>query len=106
MPQFVENYNAAIIQSMGDVHQDIGQWFGDYLKDNGYVGSLSPQALKMLILKPFPVIYQDSLRPEHFEQALINTESVFNHYLKHDIEEEPVYGLQKLFRSPGRRFHE
>mmetsp|Transcript_14728 Transcript_14728/g.17935 ORF Transcript_14728/g.17935 Transcript_14728/m.17935 type:complete len:658 (-) Transcript_14728:262-2235(-) len=108
LPQFVNDVNEALKRSVDDaLADDLGKWIVDYMKDSGYVGGVgSPQTLKMMVLKAFPVLFDEGrLTVNNFEEALVNSESVYNHYLKRDAEGEREYGLQRLFRRPMRRFH-
>jgi MFS family permease len=106
MPQFVQDVNEAIISSMSDTQHDIGVWFAEYMKDSGYIGTGSPQTIKLMILKAFPVLFEEGrLSLDNFEQGLVNSERVYNHYLKQEIEKEKEYGYLSIFRRPLRRFH-
>ena len=106
MPQFVDDVNQAMLRSMDGTHDDIGKWFADYMKDSGYIGTGSPQTIKLMILKAFPVLFDEGrLTQENFEQGLVSSERVYNHYLLQEIEMEKKYGIFNIFRQPSRRFH-
>lgn len=43
--------NNAYPDEMQNLHHDIGEWFGDYMKDNGYIGANPVQNLKLMIIR-------------------------------------------------------
>ena len=38
-------------EEMQNLHHDIGEWFGDYMKDNGYIGANPVRNLKLMIIR-------------------------------------------------------
>ena len=43
--------NNAYPDEMQNLHREIGEWFGDYMKDNGYIGANPVQNLKLMIIR-------------------------------------------------------
>ena len=86
--ELVEKLNIAYSHETQD---DLGKWFAEYLNDNGYVGPGIAQTMKLMIMKAFPPLFAGgTLTHDNFEQALVNSEMVFNHYFRYEIETEEV----------------
>ena len=103
MPKIAENISYAY-NTLESNHDEIGQWFGEYMRDNGYIGPQSAQAIKLMITKAFPKLYPGGqMNVDNFEQVLVNTERVFNHYIGGEIKQKEKYGLMSIFKSNGRR---
>lgn len=104
MPKIAENISYAY-NTLESNHEEIGQWFGEYMRDNGYIGPQSAQAIKLMITKAFPKLYPGGqMNVDNFEQVLVNTERVFNHYIGGEIRAKEKYGLMSMFKLNGRRF--
>mmetsp|Transcript_7928 Transcript_7928/g.12222 ORF Transcript_7928/g.12222 Transcript_7928/m.12222 type:complete len:466 (+) Transcript_7928:932-2329(+) len=63
--------------------EDIGRWFGQYIKDNGYLlDGGSPTTMKQMIMKAFPTITKDKeFTDENVDQVLLRFIAVANDYL-------------------------
>lgn len=104
MPKIAENI-AHAYNTMDSNHEELGQWFGEYMKESGYIGPQNAQAIKLMITKAFPILYPGGqMSVENFEQVLVNSERVYNHYIGGEIKPKEKYGLMKIFKSSGRRF--
>jgi len=91
---------------MEEVHREIGLWFGDYLKDNGYIRPFPMQILKLMIVRSFPPLVRGgNITIDNFEETMLNISRVYYRYLQDelDAESEQRRGLRTLFRRPPRR---
>jgi hypothetical protein len=43
--------NHGFPEEMQNIHREIGEWFGDYVKANGYIGANPVQNLKLMIIR-------------------------------------------------------
>lgn len=83
------------------VNKEIGQWFVDYLRYNGYRPHASPTLIKELIMIAFPPISKDEdVTPGNVEHTLLNAQRVFNKYMQDQVESSP-YTLTKIYSSNG-----
>ncbi len=103
MKKLVENTTKSY-SIMDSNHEELGKWFADYLKDNGYIGPASTQTVKLMITKAFPTLVPGGvLKMDNFEHAaVVNTERVFDHYIGGEIKSKK-YGLTSIFKSNARR---
>jgi MFS family permease len=87
MPKLRQDVSDAYAQSMeGTTHEEMGKWFGEYMKQNGYVGPATPQTMKAMIIKAFPPLNKEGIiTVDNFEQTIIRGEKVFGHYVSQDI---------------------
>lgn len=77
------------------VKQELGDWFTDYLLDNGYHMQVPPQLMKYAIRSAFPPIYKGGLQnmqPEDLEEHPLNLMRVLNHF---KILEEADVGIKQ-----------
>ena len=49
--KLIYGLNNAYPPEMQNLHREIGEWFGDYMKDNGYIGANPVQNLKLMIIR-------------------------------------------------------
>ncbi|KAL3897562.1 MAG: hypothetical protein SGARI_006886, partial [Bacillariaceae sp.] len=69
---------AANTQEAKDINSELGQWFADYLSDNGYYAHTNPGMVKEMIMNAFPTIIQEEeLNPENLEQTLLNMRRLY-----------------------------
>ena len=77
--------------------EDMGKWFGEYLKDNGYfLDGGWPPVYKQMVMQAFPPINVDDEITED------NVESMFVHYLANMnrfLRESPQSQAGKAFRG-------
>lgn len=103
LPDLCEKINLALqtdSDTTNEAYQEIGKWFADYIRDNGYHAQTHPSEVKQMIVTAFPTIFEgEEVTPENLEQALINERRVANHYL--DTKEGGKYSLNKLLTKQG-----
>ena len=104
LPTICEQINTAMqsdSETANQTYDDLGKWFADYIRDNGYHAQTKPLLIKQYILSAFPRLMEgDEVTPKNLEQTLINERQLANRYL--DAEEERKYGLSRLLASRGR----
>ena len=105
LPELCGKFNLSLqgdAQAVDETYQALGQWFADYLRDNGYHAQTRPLVVKQLILSAFPTITEgDELTPENLEEALINERGLANHYL--DLGATSKMGLVRLLGEHGNQ---
>jgi hypothetical protein len=83
--KYSENVNKSLSADPGSihiVHKELGQWFGDYLKDNGYQAHAMITLIKEMVLVTFPPVFKDPISPENAESALLQLQFIQQEYLK------------------------
>lgn len=61
-------------EERAELKQEVGQWFADYLDDNGYAIQISPPLIKYMIRTAFPPIAKrgiESATPENLEKMVL-----------------------------------
>ena len=87
-------------ETANQTYDDLGKWFADYIRDNGYHAQTKPLLIKQYIVSAFPRLMEgDEVTPTNLEQTLLNERQLANHYLK--VEEERKYGWSQLLASRG-----
>lgn len=105
LPEFLQLYNKSIARKISAEHA-IGQWFAEYLADNGYFMIGSPSLIKIMIMGAFPLLTPDKqLTEENFEAAMLSLRSLYNKYLKLEKKRARELTVAALFKWPIRRFH-
>jgi hypothetical protein len=69
-----------------EVDQELGEWFTDYLKDNGYMDMYTTGfATKQMIMAAFPLItHEKEWTPETLKERLLNTSRVYRKFVEID----------------------
>ena len=89
----VEKFNHAIpseqVQEKNST--DMGRWFGEYMKDNGYfLDGGDPIVLKEMIMRAFPSVNADGeMTEENAKKMMLAYIATFNNFL-HDEEPSPA----------------
>ena len=100
IPRTIHALNHGFPDEMQRQHKEIGEWFGDYLKDNGYMGMTPVQNIKMMIIKSFPAIHNqgEELTPQNFEEACLNLNRLYNRHLDDQLQSERADLFRKVFK--------
>uniref|UniRef100_A0A6T7JU88 Major facilitator superfamily (MFS) profile domain-containing protein n=1 Tax=Attheya septentrionalis TaxID=420275 RepID=A0A6T7JU88_9STRA len=103
-----ERINAAMNRldenDITEANQELGVWFTDYLKDNGYRDvHMSATATKQMIMSAFPSITQEKeFTPENVEATLLDSQRVYRKFVcLEDQEELYTKSIRQLIASKG-----
>ena len=92
---------------LDEVDGELGSWFTDYLKENGYDAMhRSPALTKQMIMTSFPPIATEKeWKPDNVEQRLLNHERVYRKFIESEEEEDTTKAVVKLLSTQGARMY-
>jgi len=92
---------------LDEVDGELGSWFTDYLKENGYDAMhRSPALTKQMIMASFPPIATEKeWKPDNVEQRLLNHERVYRKFIESEEEEDTTTAFVKLLSTQGARMY-
>jgi hypothetical protein len=85
LPEMCNKVNSSLTanpETIDEVHRELGQWFGDYLLNNGYQAHFTSTLIKEMILAAFPPITAGDIRPDNVEETLLKLRFIYNEYLR------------------------
>ena len=92
---------AANSEEANQINTEVGQWFADYLSDNGYYAHTNPGMIKEMIMNAFPTITQQpELDPENLEQVLLNMRRL---YAQHAELAKPRWNYSSILGTGSTR---
>jgi len=92
---------------LDEVDGELGSWFTDYLKENGYDAMhRSPALTKQMIMTSFPPISTEKeWKPDNVEQRLLNHERVYRKFIESKEEEDTKKSFVKLLSTQAARMY-
>lgn len=105
LPEICNNVNKALNtdpEEKKKISHELGEWFGDYLLDNGYEAQIDGALLKTMINAAFPPIKKgdEEYTPENLERNLLNSRNVYGQYV--GLRDTRKYTLQSVLGNGDR----
>lgn len=82
---------------MDKTANDLGQWMGQYLLDNGYTPHTTSVMMKQMFMASFPPLWEEGVNEENLEPYLLKTRKVLARYAE---QEEKNTASKTLAKSP------
>jgi hypothetical protein len=83
-----------------EVLNDLGQWIGEYLDDNGYYPTVNPILMKQMVLTAFPSITREKeFTPDNLEEILLRQSSIMGNYLAVADKQKRNYSIQRILST-------
>lgn len=76
------------------VYDELGKWFTDHLRANGYQPQYSAILMKQMILSAFPTLTTEEISSDNLEQTLVNIQALNNQFLR--LEDDNKYSLSNV----------
>ena len=81
---------------MEEASSDLGQWFGQYLADNGYTPHTTSVLLKQLFMSSFPPLGRDEeFTEDNVEEYLLKTRKVLSRHVEQEKKNAPTTMLSQ-----------